>query len=176
VTFAWRLMGTGVAIAATALLVTLSNVTTRVAASEDALVRLSWREVGERTRECRPPTEAELAGLPEHMRMDEVCEGRLAAWRLEVRVDGEMRVEREVRPSGAREDRPTYVFEELPVGPGPHELEVDFRVVGSAADSAGRSLRAEIDPSPRAVVLVTRDAAGEGLVLRRPGPMPASAR
>jgi hypothetical protein len=90
------------------------------------LLRLSWRAVGERVEACREPTEEENAALPPHMRRSEICEARLSPFRLAVAIDGNPVLERRIRPGGARQDRPAYVFQEFPVAAGAHRLEVVF--------------------------------------------------
>jgi len=157
------------ALAACAGLIALSGLTSTVTESPEGLVRLSWRAVGERVEACRVPSDEELAALPPHMRQAEICEGHLAPFALAVSLDAERIVEREVRPAGAREDRPTYVFQELPVAPGPHRLDVSFAVVeGDAAASVPPlRLHATIDVPPRGVVLVTRDDQSGELVVRQ---------
>lgn len=140
----------------------------------EGLLRLSWRFRGERIDECRPLTEAEKAALPVHMRRDEVCEGRLAAYRLTVEVDDEVVAERSVLPAGAREDRPLFLFEELPVAPGRRHVRVRFRVdeaslPPSATKEARREpleLEATLNVVPGGIALVTYDADVGGLVLR----------
>jgi hypothetical protein len=159
--------GALVALAATAGLVALSDVALVVADAPDAIVRLSWRAVGERIEECRTPSEEELASLPIHMRSREVCEGRLLPFRLQVRVDDALVIDREVRAAGAREDRPTYVFEEFALAPGPKRLEVSFASLGGR--TAALRFDERIDPSPRAIVLVTRSEGEAGLVVRSDG-------
>lgn len=159
-----RALGTLLAVGVTAGGVALSNLGMVVAPEDESLVRLSWRAIAERIERCRVPSEEELAKVPLHMRRTEICEGRLASFRLLVTVDGETRIDRELRPAGAREDRPTYVLDVLPVAPGPHRLEVAFSVVGEST-SAPLQLTAEIRPGPRDVVLVTLDEQG-ALVVR----------
>lgn len=163
-----RAAGALLAVLATAGLVALSGVTTVVDASTTGLVRLSWRAVGERIEECRVPSAEELAALPPHMRQEEICEGHLAPFALEVRLDGEPVVDREVRPAGAREDRPTYVFDEIPAAPGPHELDVLFAVVEGDASTGvpPLQLRATVQVPAKGVVLVTRDDGSGELVVR----------
>ena len=163
-----RLAGALLAAGATAGLVALSGVTLVVESFDGGLVRLSRRAVGERIEKCRVPSEEELAALPPHMRQKEICEGHLAPFALEVRLDGEPIVDREVRPAGVREDRPTYVFHEIPVAPGPHDLEVVFAVVQGdpAIGAAPLRLRTIVEVPPRGVVLVTRDDASGDLVVR----------
>jgi len=160
----------GVVFAALALfaLVLISHGRSVVEDSTDGLLRLSWRTVGERIETCRPPTEQELAAVPRHMRPEEVCEGRMAPFELRVRVDGETRVARMIRPAGVREDRPIYVFEESRVEPGLHQIEVSFSRVD---EEAGRSdpllsVRFTVDLADRSVVLVTRDSESGDLVVR----------
>lgn len=136
-----------------------------------ALLRLSWRAVGERVEECREPTEEELAALPRHMRRERICEGRVTPFRLRVDVDGARALDEEVRGAGARQDRPAYVFEELPLAPGPHRVAVRFEVEG-AGDGAKRPplvLDEEATLAPRGILLVTRDVDTGRLVLRRAG-------
>lgn len=163
-TATWRAVGCLVAIAVTWGIVLLSRLGIQVAPEEEALLRLSWRANAERTERCRPLSEEEQASLPAHMRRTEICEGGLASFRLAVTVDGETRVDRELRPAGVREDRPTYVLEVLPIAPGPHRLEVVFEVVGES-ERAPLAVAGAIDLAPRDVLLVTRDERGE-LVMR----------
>jgi hypothetical protein len=157
------------AVAATTGLVAASGVRWLADRDPGARLRLSWRAAGERVESCRAPNEAELAGLPAHMRPREICEGQLLPFRLSVALDGETVLERIVHPAGARADRPTYVFEELPLSPGVHRLRVDF-IVERPSDApkvrAGdRHLEAEVDVAAGEVVLVTDR---EGLVLGDP--------
>lgn len=164
-----RAAGALLAMLATAALVLLSGVTTVMDATDRGVVRLSWRAVGERIEECRVPSEEELLALPPHMRQKEICEGHLAPFALEVHLDGAPVLQREVRPAGAREDRPTYVFDEIHAAPGPHELDVRFAAVGAepSGDTPTLQLRTRVEVRPRGVVLVTRDAASGALVVRQ---------
>jgi hypothetical protein len=159
-----RLLGVLLAVGATAAGVALSNLGMVFASDEESLVRLSWRAIAERSELCRVPSEEEQASIPMHMRQAEICEGRLASFRLVVSIDGEAVVDRELRPAGAREDRPTYVLETLPIQPGPHRLEVSFQVLAES-DSPPLQIAAPIHPGPGDVVLVTRDERGE-LIIR----------
>jgi hypothetical protein len=91
-----------------------------------AVVRLSWRVLGQQIEECRRLSAEELQQLPAHMRREEVCEGRVAPYRLNVLVDGALADSGLVRASGARQDRPIYVFREISIDPGEHRLEISF--------------------------------------------------
>lgn len=160
----WRTLGVLLAVATAAAGVALSNLPMRVAPPDESLLRLSWRAIAERSERCRVPTEAELAAVPKHMRQAEICEGRLASFRLVAAIDGVTLIDRELRPAGAREDRPAYVLEVLPIPPGGHRLDVSFSVISDSPPPA-LELAASIDPEPRDVVLVTLDEHGS-LVLR----------
>jgi hypothetical protein len=136
----------------------------------EASIRLSWRTVSEPVSECRTPTPEELAALPPHMRMKEICERRHAPFRLVVRVDGQLVRDALLSPAGARGDRPLYVFEELRVPPGLHRLAVGFQEerAGAATARAPLSLDATLELAPRDVALVTLDASGEQLAVTTP--------
>ena len=163
------MLGSVVAMLACAGLVALSWGSVHLGSADEGVLRLSWRAVGQRIEECRVPSEEELAALPPHMRRDEICEGRLAPFALEVRLDEEVVLRRELHAAGAREDRPTYVFDELRVEPGPHRLEVDFAVAGGGAAALvpPLRLRTRIELASRSVVLVTRDDESGELVVRQ---------
>lgn len=101
--------------------------------SADGLLRLAWRTAGEQVRLCRRRSAEELNRLTQHMRQAEDCRSRTLPYRLQVRVDGALRVERAVRSVGARGDRPLYVHEELPLAPGTYRVEVSYRVAPELA-------------------------------------------
>jgi hypothetical protein len=60
------------------------------------------------------------------MRREEICEGRTLPYRLVVVLDGATAADASVEPSGARADRPLYVFHEIAVDPGVRLLELEF--------------------------------------------------
>ncbi len=144
-----RLAAATLAGGATLALAALSRVPLPAPETPEALIRLSWRVLGERVEECTRLTPEELERLPAHMRREEVCEGRVSPYRLEVRLDGRAVRSEVVRASGAREDRPIYVFEELRVPPGAHEVDVRFTrepVPGARPDSLRAARRPEAAP------------------------------
>ena len=155
----------GIAVALTALLVMASAVPWIVEAEDEALVRLSWRAVGQRVDECRVPTPDELAALPPHMRQKTICEARLTHFMLSVSLDGNPVFEGRIRPSGVREDRPTYVLKEFPLAPGAHRLEVSWTEELPESPRPER-LAADVTLAPREILLVTRDAEA-GLELKK---------
>lgn len=114
------------AVAATLGLRGLSHLPFAAERDPRAVVRLSWRVVGQQIRECRRLSPEELGQLPAHLRREEVCEGRVAPYRLHVLVDGTVADSGLVRAAGARQDRPIYVFREISIEPGAHRLEISF--------------------------------------------------
>jgi len=59
-----------------------------------------------------PPTAEEKARIPQHMQAaGQQCEQSLMPYRLQVWLDGDLRIARSVRPAGVRGDRPVYVQE-----------------------------------------------------------------
>jgi hypothetical protein len=146
--------------------------------SADAELRLTWRARASQVEECRRLTEAEQEALPVHMRREVICEGRVASYRLEVRVDGQVRHGSTIRGAGARGDRPLYVFDAMRLPPGRHEVEVVFERIGTAADTSATQprsgsvpdrleLREDVELAAGDVALVTYDATERRLVLRQ---------
>ena len=164
-----------VAVAATAALGGLSRVPYQSDRSASAVLRLAWRARGVRIEECRQLTEEELANLPQHMRRSEVCEGRLIPYRLTVDVDGTTMVNTEIRPAGAREDRPLYVSQDLRLAPGPHDVSVVFVREGEigpdaeagAATPARLEFHEQIEFAVREIALITYDTERKELVRKR---------
>lgn len=179
------LLAAAVAVAGLLGLAALSYAPYTASPADAAEVRLTWRARVPRVEECRRLTAEEQAALPAHMRREEVCEGRVASYRLDVTMDGLPVRSSTVKGAGARGDRPLYVFESIPVAPGEHDLAVSFtRLDGADADSAAADaaadgaagdggvpdrlvLRETVGLLPREVVLVVYDAGRQRLALRR---------
>jgi hypothetical protein len=142
-------------------------------AAEEGLLRLSWRARGERVQECRRVSDEEQAGLPAHMRREEVCEGRLLPAHLLVEVDGRVVVDDTVRARGARGDRPLYVFHEIALPPGRHPVRIRFereeRQEGGATPAL-LELTQTLALAAGEVALVTYDTDLAALVVRTPEP------
>lgn len=168
-----RATGLALAAAAVTALAALSQVPYAPTRASHAVLRLAWRVRGVRVEECRRLTPEELARLPVHMRHAEECTGRVLPYHLTVVRDGEQIVDRVVRAAGAREDRPLYVLEEMPLAAGTHDIAVRF-VRDTAEETAGRevltpvtlALEATLTLGEGEVALVTYDAEQRRLVLR----------
>lgn len=127
----------GISLASVAILVigAATRVPWTATPADRALLRLSWRAESETMQECRSLTEEELAELPVHMRTPEVCERRAVPYLLKVDIDGRTLLDDTLHGSGAREDRPVYVFREFALRPGAHAIDVEFLAIG--AEDAG---------------------------------------
>jgi hypothetical protein len=135
------------------------------------VLRLSWRVLGVRVEECRTRSAEELEALAPHMRTAEACTGGGADYELRVRIDGAEVARDTVRPAGARRDRPIYVFRDLEVDVGRHDVSVDFAALVPATYEAGDARlayawRGDIEVASAEIALVTLNPSGDALVLR----------
>jgi hypothetical protein len=158
----------GVAVGLTAGVAALSRVPFGPDIADHAVIRLSWRTPGEFVNECRAPTAEELARLPVHMRRDEICEGRILPKRLQVQLNGEPAIDETVRAAGAREDRPLYVFRELRVAPGEHDVAIEWSTQNGLAP-VRQALEARVRLEPGEIALFTYDVDRRALVVRGAG-------
>lgn len=166
-TVLYRAAGLALGLAATASIVRGSYVAMTLHGSDQAMLRLAWSARPERIERCRQLSEEELARLPAHMRQPVSCEGASAQYRLTVRDEGRLVVERVVRGGGLRQDRRLYVFQELPLPPGDRRIEVRFdRLDSGDSESVNHQPGGETVPAhlaldqrvrvgPREVILVT---------------------
>src|SRR5262245_57784198 len=180
-----KVLGAAAAVAALAGLGALSRFSYVTEKTSHGLVRLALRTSGTRVRECRHRTAEEMAKLPVHMREGEVCERKVLPYLLTVAVD-ELRDSALVHASGVQQDRPLYVYREIPVAPGSHRVQVVFERQGKPAEEAahdeqnepphGEPAEAQSTPArlaldtlvtleDRAVVLVTYDRDSQRLVI-----------
>lgn len=166
-----KVLGITIALGATAVLGLLSGVPYRAESGDHAIIRLAWQARGERAHRCRPPTDDELAKLPQHMRPQEICERGITDYRLRVRLDGQPVVDELVRAGGAQSDRPLFVFHDLSVSAGEHRMDIRFeraeqeneeeRDADDAGDARETPRRLTLDETvtlaPGVIVLVTYD-------------------
>jgi hypothetical protein len=172
----YRAAGLALGLAATAAIVTGSDVALTLHGSDQAMLRLAWSARPERIERCRERSEEELAQLPVHMRQRVSCEGASARYRLTVRDRGRLLSDRVVHGGGLRQDRRLYVFEELPLDPGDHRIEVLFERLDTGGSgtvnvqSGGETvpphmaLDRQVRVRPREVILVTYVAERQELV------------
>jgi hypothetical protein len=160
-------LGALVAVLLTIALGALSRVPAPGIDSREAALRLSWRLRSEETGECRRPTAEELQDLPSHMQNPDACAGVLPAYRLQVEVDGNERFDDLVEASGARGDRPLFVYREVRLPPGQHSVRVQFSPE-EAGDAIELFLDASVSLGPGDVRLVTRNEDTGELEIARP--------
>jgi hypothetical protein len=136
---------------------------------------------------CESLSPEELASLPAHMRLEKRCRDQILPYRLRLAIDGEERLNRVYRPSGASGDRPVFVHEELALPPSRVRVRVVFAPDPAALASAklapddrkaldeafARSVSYELDRDVTAgigeVVLVGLDESAGSLTLATPG-------
>jgi len=134
----------GIAAAALAGTVWVSNAPLTVHPSPDAVLRVAWSALPERVETCREPSAEELSGLPTHMRQRLVCEGTAAAYRLTVRAGTAPIAGRAVQAGGLRHDRRLFVFEEIRLPAGTTDVDVRFERIDTAGAPAGTTLASRI--------------------------------
>lgn len=165
------LAGTVVALGVVAATAFLSRLPLSFRGSDGAALRLSWRSDPVAVEACRPRTDEELARLPVHMRTPTVCSGGALPYLLRVTLDGRERLRDTIVAAGAHADRPLYVFRELAIAPGPHELEVAYVPLNGGgteapADAPSLEWSGAITAPAGRVALVTLDTAGRSLRVR----------
>lgn len=128
-----RASGAILVIAATTAMVWASSAALTVHGSNRGVLRLAWSARPERIEVCREQSAEELARLPQHMRQPVVCEGRSARYRLTVRHEGRLVIDRMIHGGGVRQDRRLYVFEEVPLDPGPASIDIRLDRIDEAS-------------------------------------------
>jgi hypothetical protein len=109
------------------LLLALLVVATHVNVSDPAtgaILGVAVRTMAGTVQDCRTLSDEELAALPQHMRRKEICETHAVPYRLEVRLDGEKRLDRVYTAAGIHGDRPITVDERIGVAAGLHDLSI----------------------------------------------------
>lgn len=171
----------GFALLATLGIGALSQLPYDAEAGDHAVVRLAWRVRGIRVEDCRALSPEQIERLPSHMRITETCEGRTLPYRLRLLLDERPVVDQLIHASGARGDRPLYVYHEEQVSPGLRSIRVGFQLQSDAGDADNAALdsiarehgtpkvlelAAEVSLEAGEVALVTYDAEVRRLVLR----------
>jgi hypothetical protein len=131
---------------------------------DQALVRLSFIHAAERREPCRTRSAEELAKLPPNMRAAQDCPRERAPVLVELEVDGEVVLRREVQPAGLSRDGNATVFHRLPLPAGRHH------VVARLRDRPGAGFNFEkeqtLDLAPGQALLIDFVVAKGGFVFR----------
>ncbi|MBX7143796.1 MAG: cytochrome b N-terminal domain-containing protein [Oligoflexia bacterium] len=124
---------------------------------ENGALRIAFRLPGQAPKSCRAPTAQELASVPKHMQMKEICESRFLEYRLIARINGETKIDSVAKHSGARGDRPISIHEEVQLAPGLYKLEVELVPLNEEFKAAETlSLSSELNIERGAISLVTQ--------------------
>lgn len=106
---------------------------------DQALVRLSFIHAAERREPCRTRSAEELAKLPPNMRAPQDCPRERSPVFVELEIDGDVILRREIAPSGLKRDGNATAYHRLPVPAGRH------RVVARLRDRPGGGFDYEKD-------------------------------
>ena len=98
-----------------------------VLAPDQALVRLSFIHAAERREACRTRSAEELAKLPPNMRAAQDCPRERAPVLVELELDGQVVLRREVQPAGLARDGNATVYHRLAVPAGRHRIVARLR-------------------------------------------------
>lgn len=136
-----------------------------------AIVRLSWRAEAINVESCRTLSPEEQARVPAHMRRPQACTGARVDYEVVLHVDGTVIVTDTVSPSGARRDRPVYVFHDEALATGEHAVAVTFTALVPDDYEAGaapvrREWAGPMNLTRGQIGLVTLDAEGAELIRR----------
>ena len=133
-------------------------------APDQALVRLSFIHAAERKEPCRQRSTEELAKLAPNMRAALDCPRERAMLLVELEVDGEIVLRREVPPSGVQRDGNATVYHRLPLAAGRH------RIVARLRDGPGEEFNfigeTTLELAPGAALLIDFSKAKGGFVFR----------
>jgi hypothetical protein len=132
--------------------------------ADEALVRLSFIHAAERKEPCRERSAEELAKLAPNMRAALDCPRERAVLLIELEVDGEIALRREVPPSGVQRDGNATVYHRLALPAGRH------RIVARLRDRPGEGFNHErealLELAPGAALLIDFSATQGGVVFR----------
>lgn len=92
-----------------------------------ALVRISFSHGGDRSASCRDLTEEERATLPRNMQRKQICDRSYPPVTVELDIDGETVLARELPPSGFSGTGPSRIYERIVVPAGAHDFTARLR-------------------------------------------------
>jgi hypothetical protein len=131
---------------------------------DEALLRLSFIHAAERKEPCRERSAEELAKLAPNMRAALDCPRERAMLLVELEVDGQIALRREVPPAGVQRDGNATVYHRLPLPAGRH------RIVARLRDRPGEGFNfvgeTTLELAPGAALLIDFSKAKGGFVFR----------
>lgn len=129
-------------------------------APDEALVRLSFIHAAERKEACRERTPEELAKLPPNMRAALDCPRERASLLVELEIDGEIALRREVPPAGVQRDGNATVYHRLPVPAGRHRIAARLRDRPGEGFNYEREATLELDPGAALLIDFSKEKGG----------------
>jgi hypothetical protein len=131
---------------------------------DEALLRLSFIHAAERKEPCRERTPEELAKLAPNMRAALDCPRERAMLLVELEIDGQIALRREVPPAGVQRDGNATVYHRLPLPAGRHRIVARLRDrPGEGFDFVGETT---LELAPGAALLIDFSKAKGGFVFR----------
>lgn len=118
------------------------------------LLRISGLLPSFAAERCHPPTEADIASIPIHMRPKEICERIPLRYGIGASVDGKDVLVQEIGGPDNRVDKPLYLNLEAPVEHGKHQLQVRLTSFERDVPSEPLVLRLTVDLKPGEIFLV----------------------
>ena len=94
---------------------------------DQALVRISFTHGGDRSASCRDRTEEELAALPKSMRRKQICDRSRPSVYVELDMDGETVLIRDLPPSGLSGTGTSRIYQRIEVPAGEHDFVARLR-------------------------------------------------
>jgi hypothetical protein len=135
-----------------------------VIGEHEALVRLSFIHAAQRKAPCRSRSAEELAKLPPNMRAPLDCPRERSPLLVELEVDGEVVLRREVAPSGLQRDGNATVYHRLPLPAGKHRLVAKLR--DRPGDDFNYVKDETVELAPGSALLIDFVAAKGGFLFR----------
>lgn len=131
---------------------------------DGAVVTLSFAHTGKHKAECRERSAAELAKLPPNMRNPLDCARERSPVVVLFTVDGEVRYDRTLQPSGFSRDGTSYVYAKTYLPAGRHTFKLylndDIHNAGGVYEYS-----AEIELRPYQILVIDFDQ-DSGFILR----------
>lgn len=118
------------------------------------IVRIAGVLPSRASKNCRLPTESEIASVPFHMRPKEVCDIHPISYQVSLTVDGKLVSEVPVGELGEKTDRPLYLNSDFRAAPGAHTLQVALRHLGEGDATVNTRCSAEVIIHPAEIYLV----------------------
>jgi hypothetical protein len=132
---------------------------------DEALLRLSFVHAAERKELCRSRSAAELAKLAPNMRAALDCPRERAVTLVELELDGQILLHRELPPAGLKRDGNAALYHRLALPAGRHRVVARLR---DRPEGPFNYVREEtVELAPGRVLLIDFVAAQGGFVLRK---------